>query len=604
MSLKNIRFLTGCIFTILVLFLGIFTVGVYGETREWKIDDSKFENISSNSTSVIDGLTIYPGIQRYNSLRLFKGTKYYNYLYMDVSSNRNRNSVSFYLNGDSNIYIIGRSDGQDTDKRRIAFYFEETGETQYITMGPAKGYKLEYRGEATNVYINAVDDDVRIYDIAVEDYDESDYEELEEGETYSWDFSGIPYDHQFVSNQNMNGLEIYATVEKPVIAYTGNATDTGYRFYYGLDLEGSGTRDYRSLAFKVPKNSDVYITARASNYNSGNLYVTNKYECDIEDYDNTLKDSKLTVNGRTITYRIRYRGSGEKFYIKSEDGGIRINKIDIVGHSNKITNDKKWVFDNYDELTIGSYLFNKTIDELLISSNNTRPASVVSSQADKYTKAVEMTSSHFEEASKMIFKISDSSNKTENQQNSKRIIRVWARSDYQGARLILGNKYGYVYGSYSLGKNITENVFEYDGGYDDLYLFTNTGDGVHMKSEIYSISTSDIQGGEPTKINTYFTNGNTYKYNFTVENIENPSDYYYVINYDSSKLTLMNIGMDYNNSNVITDSNVQVISNTEGEIKFRVLNLNEKNRSGIITSAVFKAKATGSGTIKFSAVRG
>lgn len=613
MLLKNVKFMVGSILVIMVLALGVFAVGAHAETREWKIDDSKFENISSSTTNVIDGLTIYPGIYRFNSLKLFKETKYYNYLYMDVSSDRNRNSVSFYLNGDSNIYIIGRSDGQDTDKRRIAFYFEETGETQYITMGPAKGYKLEYRGEATNVYINAVDDDVRIYDIAVEDYVESEYEELEEGENRIFSMSGEYREVEYTSDVKIgNGFYIHASPEKSVTVFVGNNTETGYRFNNGLELDGAGTRTYRSISFDVPRNSDIYITARASN-NTGtstvirNLYVTDKYECDIEDAYGILKDSKLGINGITTTYRIGYRGSGERIYIKSEDNGIRINQIRIVRHSDKIINDSKWVFGNYDELTEGSYLYDKTINGLQVKSNSTRPASVAASTEDGYTKAIKMTSSFYYEASKIIFEISNSTGGSmSTEENANRKIRVVAKANdqYNQTRLILGNDNGYVFGDYVLTDELKEYVFNYDGGYDKLYLFTYSGNGVHRNSEIYSISTSDEVNGKPIEISYNYTNGNTYKYNFNVENIENPSDYYYVINYDSSKLTLMNIGMDYNNSNVITDSNVQVISKTEGEIKFRILNLNEDNWSGIITSAVFKATATGNGTIKFSAVRG
>ena len=618
MLLKNVKFMVGSIFVIMVLVLGVFAVGVHAETREWKIDDSKFENISGKTTTVIDGLTIYPGIYRFNSLKLFKGTKYYNYLYMDVSNNRNRNSVSFYLNGDSNIYIIGRSDGQDTDKRRIAFYFEETGETQYITMGPAKGYKLEDRGEATNVYINAVDDDVRIYDIAVEDYLESEYEELDDNESYYWDFSNFANTSnltQYTSNININSnignkiLTGTATGDNPIESYIGVSTDSGYRFYYGLSLKGMGSRYYRSIVFDVPKNADIYITARASKYGTSNvtrdLYVTNLYECDIEEYDGLLQNSVLKVGGTTTTYRVRYRGNGEKIQLKSKGSGIRIYKIEVAGHSEDTIDDNGWTFDDYNELAEGELLYNTTIDGLKIMSNSVRPAKVIASTEENFTKAVQMTSSYFDEASKIIFKVSDSSNNSSNIWiNKNRKIRVVAKGYDINTRLILGNKFGYIYGSYKMSTDMQEYVFNYDGYCEDLYLFTYSQNSLHKISEIYSISTSDIQSGKPTEINIYYTNGNTYKYNFNVENIENPSDYYYVINYDSSKLTLMNIGMDYNNSNVITDSNVQVISNTAGEIKFRILNLNEDNWSGIITSAVFKATATGNGTIKFSAVRG
>ncbi|MDO4301674.1 MAG: hypothetical protein Q4D26_09830 [Clostridia bacterium] len=594
-------------FAMLVLVTGI-SSAYGGESREWRIDDDKFAEITGKTTTEIDGLTMYPGIRRYSSLKLFKGTKYYNYLYMDISTSNNYNAISFHLNGPSDIYIVGKSDNEAV-YRRLEFYFPVTKSYQYLSLGPANGYKLEYRGEATNVYISAIDEDVRIYDIGVEDYIESEHTELDEGESYSWDFSGVPGGTTYTSNTDFNGLVANASEDKPVISYSGESTDSGYRFYHGIDLEGTGSRYYRSLAFDAAKNSDIYITARSSNYGTNavvrNLYVTNKYECDIEDLDGVLTDSKFSVSGVTATYRIRYRGNGEKIYIKSEDGGIRIDKIDVVANSDKTIDDHKWIFSNYSELTAGSYLYNKTINGLTITSTSNRPAIAAATTEEGYTKAIRMSSSHFGNGSTISFDISDSSGSSSAVSiNSGRTIRVVAKGSDKFTRLILGNKYGYVIGSYNMTADVKEYVFNYNGGYDKLYLFTYAGDGYNISSEIYSISTSDLSSEEPKIIESYFSRGVKYKYNFTVENISNPKDYYYTIKYDSSKLALMNIGKDYNNSNVITDNDIQVISNTSGKIEFRILNLDESDWSGIITSAVFNCIAAGKGSIEFSVVRG
>lgn len=250
-------------------------------------------------------------------------------------------------------------------------------------------------------------------------------------------------------------------------------------------------------------------------------------------------------------------------------------------------------------------MYNKTIDTLQIKSNSIIPAKVAASSVDGFSKAVKMTSSHFDEASKIIFEISDSSDKTSASGiHSNRIIRVKAKSDNDRVNLILGNKYGYVYGSYMLTKDLKEYTFNYDGCNETLYLFTNMTDSAHRESEIYSISTSDLKMGEPVSANYYCTAGKIYKFNYAVEHIPSTEGYYYSIKYDSTKLSLMNIGKNYNNGNTITDSNIQVISNTPGEIKFRVLNLSEDDWSGLVTSAVFSATTTGSSTLTFSVVRG
>lgn len=592
------------IICIAIVFITLGIVSVYaGESRTWCFDDTKFSCYSDmlDYPTTIDGLTFSKGTKILRSLKLFKGTKFEKYLYLDRSTDINLYSASFNLNGSSDIYIIGRSEGGDAAYRKLRFRFSNSAEDKFLSLGPATGYKLEYRGGATKVTLNAIEDDVRIYTIAVVDYIESEHKTLEEGTSYSWDFSNLQGE-TYTTNVDINGLEVHATAEKPVVPYVGETTDSGYRYYQGLDLKGQGSRFYRAVSFEVPKNSDIYITARSSN-TPRNLYVTNEYECDITDYDGKLVDSKFSVGTSTTTYRIRYRGNGEKIYLKSEDGGIRLYKIEVAGPSYNEDNDYKWIFDDYNELQVNRFLGNYTVAGLNISSNTTRPASVVASSSTEFSKAIRITSSHFQAASKISFNVSDSSNKESGKRTSNRIIRVKAKGTDTGTRLILGNQYGYVYGCYSLSKEIKEYVFNYDGSYEKLYLFTNAINSSHNTTEIYSISTSDISRGDPVSIRIYCNNGNKIKYNFTVENMINPNDYYYTIKYDSSKISLMNIGKDYNNSNVIIDDNVQVISNVPGEIKFTIANINENDWSGIVTFAVFNAVASGYSNIEFIAER-
>lgn len=606
-NLKYISLLI-CIISVIV---GFYTVSVYaGTIREWNMDDEKFSNVNRVIEDTnIDGLTLHTGISMRESLKLFKGTKLNKYLYMDLSTDRNSCSVSFHLNGPSDIYIVGRSDG--VDARKTEFYYTVDGRKDYLYIGEAKGYKLEYRGDETDVYVNSVYDDIRVYEIAVEDYVEGEHTELEAGNSYYWDFNGISNSDTYTeptdfiaTNDTSKKLTVNATAENNVSGYLGETTDSGYRFYKGLNMNGTGSRFYRSVAFDVPKNADIYITARCSS-GTKNLYVTNKYECNLEDFDGVLTDSKFPLSENTKTYRIRYRGNGEKIYLKSEKDSIRFYKIEVVGTSDKIINDQKWVFDEYNELSIGNNLYDNTIDNLQIKSNSSRPASVVASSEEEFTKAIRMTSSHFDEASKLIFDISDSSdNSSATTIRSNRVIRVKAKGTATDTRLILGNQYGYVYGCYNLSTDLKEYIFNYNGGNEKLYLFTNNIDSSHNTSEIYSISTSDLQTGGPIAVNYNFTEGNNYKYNFTVENIPETEEYYYSIKYDSDKLTLLNIGKDYNNGTVITDSDVQVISNQPGEIRFRIINLSEENWSGLVTSAVFTANVSGSAPIKFSVIRG
>lgn len=608
---KNYLIKTMIYFIIFISALFIYSLTSYaGVVHEWNMEDAAFANVSKiTEDTEIDGLTLHNGISMRESVKLFKGTKLSRYLYLYHSTDINKYSVSFHINGNCTIYILGRSDG--VDARKTDFYFAKSGSTKSLYIGDPTGYKLEYDGDyATDVYINSVQDDIRIYSIAVVEYGDE-YEALEEGTSYYWDFTNAnasgPYTVQTdlaATNDATRFLTINATSEKDVESYSGETTDSGYRFYRGLSLKGTGSKYYRSVAFDVPKNSDIYITARCSSYTT-NLYVTNRYECDIEDYDGILQESKIPLSDKTQTYRIRYRGDGERIYLKSEFSAVRLYKIEVASPSNKIINDQSCVFGEYDDLVVGKVLYNTSVDNIQIMSNSSRTASVVAGTEANYNKAINLKSSYFNEASKIIFEVSDSSGHDTTAVNrAERVIRIKAKGDNTNTRLILGNEYGYVYGCYTLESGLKEYVFNYNGGYEKLYLFTHALDSSHNNTEIYSISTSDLQIGGPITYSQNYTAGLTYKFNFTVDNLPNTEEYYYSIKYDDSKLSLLNIGKDYNNSNIITDSNIQIISNKPGEIKFRVLNLNDNNWSGLLSSAVFSAKTSGNSVIKFTTIRG
>lgn len=56
--------------------------------------------------------------------------------------------------------------------------------------------------------------------------------------------------------------------------------------------------------------------------------------------------------------------------------------------------------------------------------------------------------------------------------------------------LILGNKYGYIFGSAPLSTELKEYAFNYSGDYETLDLFTYSVNDV--MTEVYSISKTDI----------------------------------------------------------------------------------------------------------------
>lgn len=573
----------------------IIKVHVEGTDRQWKFDDNEFDQVK-NSTAEdknIKGLNINGNIGFYNSNKRIKGTTFYNYALMTKTNDYKNKSLSFYVNGSSKIYVIGKSNSENIT-RRIAVYSDNTKETGYINISSPNGYSYSYDGEAGYIYLYSVDDNIRIYSVAVEGYDEDDWYPLDDGDQKEWDFSDL-YTNvtsttglaRITENIECNGMYLYADTNNYMIAIHNESTSgNGYRYHYGLDLEGSGSDSYRTIAFDVNPESDLYITARTSGSASGELYLTNRYGCDL---DTDINKESLTISSDIVTYKVHYNGYGERVYLRSKDNGIRIINIVVDSFNEYGADEHSLDPSNIDDLTIGSTITNKTIDDYNILGIEGKPAQITASTEAGYTKAIRlMSAEYFERCGRISFNIGDSSGT--NNSNPARKIRVKAKSTANGALLILADKYGYVIGSKALSTNLNEYVFDYSGDKSKLYLFTYNR-GSQSFTDIYNISKTDINYYTEDKTITLSMDDNDQgNCILSVNNIPDLSRYTFKILYDKTELSYA--GFDttekLNNAAIVSDS-AYVSNNTYGQsyVSIRFSDADKTNWSGILGTVKF-----------------
>ena len=147
----------------------------------------------------------------------------------------------------------------------------------------------------------------------------------------------------------------------------------------------------------MQKQSDIYITARASSNGSRFMYLTNRYCCDL---DTDIEGEGITITGDINTYKIQYNGDGGKIFLRSKAEGIRIMKIAVVPRLDWAAKEDALNVDSTDELKIGEALPTKDINGYTFSGQ----AWVTQSTSSDYTKAVKLRTRYYQNAGKLHLK--------------------------------------------------------------------------------------------------------------------------------------------------------------------------------------------------------
>lgn len=586
----------------------VFSDFVKENESEWLFGDGNLKFSGSIKTEKsVDGLTLMPGIYIDVSMRReFNGRFYSGYAYFPKDGTKDNGSVKFNVSGDSEIFILGRSN-DDSVTRHYVLYDEKTGKSQTLAANEVGTYKFKYTGTSTTLCLYAKDGAMRAYAIYVHKYDSKEHTALSEGQKYEWDFdSSIFGNTKFdinknVSYKNMNLFadETYVMKYNPSINYNdATARSTG-----AIDLIGECKSGSRQIDFPVFPNSDVYITARTSNsVSKRKLIVTTNYSEYLKDEDGKSLD--ILVSPTVTTQRIKYDGDGGRMCLRSFDSGIRIYKITVVPRLNNYIENKSWNFSNNTNFVAHTVSGTEVIDNLELTSIPHYSVVVKNINSDLYSKALGLRGSYFNHGGTIAFNISDS--RGFDKTRCARKITITANSENTNSSLFIANASGYLIGKFSLNKEIQEYTFDYTGPYDKLYVYTDdtSSDGVN----IYKI---EIENGNtliPDATKQISVEQNKfYKYFYTIENVTNVKDFAYTIYYDNNVIDITKLFDEdqgaYNISVPVLQNNgaITILENKDGVLRFKV-NKDIKNWSGIIASIECKAKQTATTSIKLKAV--
>lgn len=605
--MRKIVFILGIV---VMLFGG--ASSVFGGERSWVFQESEFAAIRTGSTLTsevtVNGMTFGKGIRYTGGIRKIRNVEFKGYILTCDNGSNTNGYVKFYVNGNTDVHILAGLDSQyaQQDARPLTVYAEATNERKEIYAKEIDDYVYRYRGGAGYIYLYTSDKYLRIFAITARDYDPNEYNSLGEGEKREWDM----YDYTdrigtITSDTELDGLKIYAN-ESRTMGINRSMIYSPYGDVAScyIDMKGTGKYDGRYISFSVPKNSDIYVTARSGDgVSERKLIVRNAYygisNTDLPrgkfDNDTNSEDTYIEVNKDLNTYKMSYYGEGDELVLTSADSAIRIYKITIVPRSTKGVSSKTWNISSNSNFTTGTYS-DAEIDGLRLIKSN-----VVNTSVSGYSKAILIKSNVYNNAGKLRFNVSDSSQ--ERGERVKRTITIKANTNINGTVLAVVNSAKYLIGSYALSTDVKEYKFEYDGNYDELTVYTYYDrNSATASSYIYSIDNgiAEISGPDDTERTISVTAGQEYQYYFTGDNIK-PDNFVYKIKYNPSALTVKYVGYGDGKSNYSKDG-ISIIENnvTTGEIIYTIDKGYEK-WSGVTVSVIFEAKSTGNTTISYIA---
>lgn len=565
-----------------------------GNERVWYFNEGGF---ALNKTTVlteeetISGLTLGKDVTISPSKPMIRNVIFYDSIYTGNYGSTKSGYIKLYVNGDTDIHFLATS--RANEYRTFTMYSQSGSNTQSKSVGnDFDDYIFEYRGAAGYVYFYTPGKNVRIVSIAAKDYSESEYAPLGNNVKKVWDFDDYKDMGIIKADTNINGMNIEAVEEYPVgIVFDSAKNSYGYEKDICLDLQGEGRYNSRYITFPVPRNSDLYITARSGDATSQRkLLIRNKYY-GIPKTD--MENEFLNVNGDINTYKISYYGKGEDFAINSYDSAVKIFKIMIVPRVDTVIADKTWDISSNSAFSAG-YNINSTIDGLKLYSAN-----IAMYNNGVYSKRLSIVSDVYSCAGKISFNISDSS--LGRGSRVERIITVKANTELKGTILVLYNSEDYVIGTAELSTDIKEYTFNYNGNYDEITLSTYYPRNAHkVASYIYSLNNGikTATGPDDSRRTISVTKGQKYQYYFTAGNVD-ADKYIYTIKYNSNALIPKYIGYG-DGADSYSKEGINIIKNADGEITYTLDNT-YSNWSGVTASVIFEAKSTGNTEIEFMA---
>lgn len=449
-------------------------------SKTWDFSDDE----SLNSLGVIqyatflDGLTINPSetnrVEVVPSHKEIDGRYYSNYLALKEPGDKNSKSIKISVMGPTDIYITGTTSTSEAmwDDRELKIYDEdsEIGSMTFNSSGNTE--KFSYTGnEATNLYLYTEVGRVNIYSISINKkqvyYDP--YNPIDK----TWNFSDIEFsnlgnitEYKEIDGLIIKGLKAEGNRSRDV-EVSEHYDDDQYNIEYTheLELKGDGCAKYRSVQFKVPKNTRIYVTAQHNN----DINITRHLGI-CNEFGYNITEETLDFGNVPSTQVYEYTGDGENICLYTTNGALSIRKIQlapIMGDNFTSSDEKFWNFGSgaFDNYKSGTNVNGITIIGGLVSGPSL-------DWPNNYNRYLLSTSGNYNKEC-VYFDVPGSC-----------IITVVAQSDAD-RKLIVIDKYGCPVAEINTDNAIREYNIEYTGDSNTLYVWS-----VDSNIKIYAVMLS------------------------------------------------------------------------------------------------------------------
>ena len=299
----------------------------------WDFDANVFKTLGIVSeTKTVDELTLIAGAGKTMEIELngkeLNGIVHEYALNTGGAGSTAGRAVSFAARQNTDIYITAKSVNSDLHSLTVANSGGVVGTANIDDT--INVYRFSYTGNDDTLYVYGANGAIQIYSISLRTYSG---EGVDVDTTWSFsstEFSGIS---TITATQEIRGLSVYAGAEIIPDNYSFN----GFTYTKALSLSGRGTNDSKSVSFDVSKNADIYVTAKATN-EIRTLILVNEF--------GGIVDSVVLTTALPTTYHMNYTGSGDKLYLRSQNGGIKIYDISVKTENNVQPLNKTWKFND------------------------------------------------------------------------------------------------------------------------------------------------------------------------------------------------------------------------------------------------------------------
>ncbi len=178
----------------------------------------------------------------------------------------------------------------------------------------------------------------------------------------SWNMSEpefVNIQSPITSNKTINGLNLYATNEKPMNMFAAEETVNGVSYTNALNLGGAGNTTYRAVSFEIEGDNKIDVVIKSSGTTERVLNIA-------DENGNILYTFPATTTAARYSFNVNYTGS---IFMYSAGSGINIYEIILNGDTPLPETTTEATTSNVTETTTETTTFNGDTSDGVVVDN-------------------------------------------------------------------------------------------------------------------------------------------------------------------------------------------------------------------------------------------